>query len=71
VRIGYFADGNSTVTVTAGDLVHEGKIERGLHSLYFQASGRFKGIRLSGLENGTSLCTNDVTLGLPKPVPQE
>jgi hypothetical protein len=71
VRLGYLADGQSAVTVTAGERVHEGAIKRGLHSLYFRADGRFDEIRLSGLENGTSLCTNDVTLGLPEPVPQE
>jgi hypothetical protein len=71
VRLGYLADGESPVTVTAGERVHEGTVRRGLHSLYFRADGRFDEIRLSGLENGVNLCTNDVMLGLPEPVPQE
>lgn len=68
VRIGYLADGDSPVTVTAGRRVHEAEVERGLHSLYFEAGGNFDRIRLSGLEDGVSLCTNDVTLGIPEPV---
>jgi hypothetical protein len=67
VRIGYLADGESPVTVTAGRRVHEAEVEKGLHSLYFEAGGNFDRIRLSGLEDGVSLCTNDVVLGIPEP----
>jgi hypothetical protein len=42
-------------------------VEKGLHSLYFEAGGNFDRIRLSGLEDGVSLCTNDVVLGIPEP----
>lgn len=70
VRLGYLADGESPLTVTAGRWVHETEVKRGLHSLFFRAGGNFDRIRLSGLEDGVSLCTNDVTLGLPQPVKQ-
>lgn len=66
VRVGYLADGSGSVTVTAGERVHRGRVLAGLHSLYFTASGRFDTIWLSGLSPGVSLCTNDVTLGLPE-----
>jgi hypothetical protein len=67
VRLGYVADGDSNVTVTAGRWVHETEVKKGFHSLFFRAGGRFDRIRLSGLEDGVSLCTNDVTLGVPEP----
>jgi hypothetical protein len=70
VRLGYLADGESPLTVTAGERVHETRVENGLHTLYFQASGEFDQIRLSGLRDGTELCTDDVTLGLPEPLPR-
>jgi hypothetical protein len=67
VRLGYLADGDSPITVTAGRWVHDAQVKEGLHSLFFRAGGDFDRIRLSGLEDGVSLCTNDVTLGLPQP----
>ncbi|HEX6876169.1 MAG TPA: hypothetical protein VF165_10975 [Nocardioidaceae bacterium] len=67
VRLGYLARSGGTMTVTAGRRVHHASIERGVHSLYFEASGDFDTIRLSAPSPGVSLCTNDVTLGLPEP----
>jgi hypothetical protein len=67
VRLGYLADGDSPITVTAGRWVHDAQVKKGLHSLFFRAGGDFDRIRLSALEDGVSLCTNDVTLGLPEP----
>lgn len=67
VRLGYFARGGGTMTVTAGAKVHEVRVESGVHSVYFQASGDFHAIRLSGVSPGLSLCIPEVTLGLPKP----
>lgn len=67
VRLAYIADGDSTTTVTAGRMVHEAEVKEGFHSLFFRAAGKFDSIRLSGLENGVALCTNDVSLGLPEP----
>lgn len=71
VRLGYLADGEGTVTVTAGERVHEAKVRKGLHAMFFRADGEFRHIRLSGLDNGTSLCTDDVTLGIPGPFEQQ
>ncbi len=70
VRLGYLADGDGTVTVTAGERVHEIPVEKGLHAMFFRADGEFEQIKLSGLDEGTSLCTNDVTLGVPEPLEQ-
>jgi hypothetical protein len=70
VRLGYLADGDGTVTVTAGDRVHEIPVRKGLHAMYFRADGDFGQIKLSGLDEGTSLCTDDVVLGVPEPLEQ-
>lgn len=67
VRMGYLADGDADLTVTAGRWVHDVEVKKGLHSLFFRAGGDFDRIRLSGLDNGVSLCTNDITLGVPEP----
>jgi hypothetical protein len=67
VRIGYVADGDSPMTVVAGDLSHEVHVREGLHSVFVQAAGEFDTLELGPLDDGVALCTNDVTLGLPEP----
>jgi hypothetical protein len=67
VRVGYLASGDSPVTVRAGAARYETRIYKGLHSLYFEAAGKFRAVWISGLEKGATLCTDEVTLGMPEP----
>jgi hypothetical protein len=67
MRIGYMADGDSPVTVTAGERSHRTWVYKGFHSLYFDAAGRFDSIEVSGLKNGVTMCTDEVSLGMPEP----
>lgn len=67
IRVGYVATGSSPMTVTAGNRSFKVVTESGVHSLFLEPSGDFDSVRLSGLRAGVQLCTNDVTLGTPKP----
>lgn len=68
IRVGYASSGDSPVTVTAGERTYKTWILKGLHSLYFEASGEFRSIQVSGLRQGVTLCTDEVALGMPVPV---
>jgi len=67
VRIGYIASGPSPVRVTTGDASYPATIEPGLHALYVRGGGTFDRVHISGLTEGVSLCTDDVTVGRPVP----
>lgn len=67
VRIGYIATGASPVRVTTGDTTYPTTVEPGLHALYVRGGGQFDRVRISGLVEDVSLCTNDVTVGRPVP----
>ncbi|HSR26746.1 MAG TPA: hypothetical protein VLW53_24570 [Candidatus Eisenbacteria bacterium] len=69
LRIGYYSDAATPVTITFGEQTYKTALEKGLHSLYLEASGQFSLVTISGLQGTTSGCTNDVTLGLPQPFP--
>lgn len=67
VRIGYLSSADSAVRVTAGDLTRDTTVRAGVHALYFEGGPRFDEITISGLDDDTTLCTNDVTVGRAVP----
>lgn len=67
IRIGYVSSGPSEVRVTIDGEHYDHEVKRGLHSLFVKADGNYDSIEVSGLQRGVQLCTNDVTLGTPKP----
>ncbi len=67
VRIGYIATGASPVRVTTGDSSYSTAVRPGVHALYVRGAGQFDRVRISGLGEGVSLCTDDVTVGRPVP----
>ena len=58
---------NEARVILGAAVIDDVEVKKGLHSLFFRAGGDFDRIRLSGLDNGVSLCTNDITLGVPEP----
>lgn len=68
-RIGYIASDDSVVTVALGNREHTVPIRSGLHALFVSGSGRFDTIAFGGLAGEASLCTDDITVGLPEPAP--
>jgi hypothetical protein len=69
VRIGYFASARSPVVVRAGGKEYHTMIEPGLHSLYFAAGPEvFDSVAITGIQDGATLCTDDVAVGRPEPV---
>jgi hypothetical protein len=67
MRIGYIASADSPVRVRAGDAAYTTEVEAGLHALYVRAGTSFDHVEISGLAQGASLCTNEVTVGRPVP----
>jgi hypothetical protein len=67
VRIGYLSSGTSPVVVTAGANSYSTVIKPGVHALYFHAGDEFESVVVSGLSDGVTLCTDDVTVGHPAP----
>lgn len=69
VRIGYLASAATTATVTAGNTTLTVPFQRGLGSVWFLTSGTVASIQVSGLSSAATVCTNDVSVGTPVPVP--
>jgi hypothetical protein len=67
VRIGYLSSGTSPVVIRAGGATYSTLVEPGVHALYFKSSPTFDSIQLSALSRGVTLCTNEITVGLPRP----
>ena len=67
VRIGYLSSGQSPVVVTAGTASFSTVVRPGVHALYFHAGDEFDSVVVSGLAEGVTLCTDDVTVGRPIP----
>lgn len=67
VRVSYAADGDSPLVVRAGDERHEPGAVKGLHSLFFEASGEFQTIEFSGLDPDVTFCITEAELGVPVP----
>lgn len=67
VRIGYLSSGDSAVRVSAGDVVRDTTIRAGVHALYVKAGPQFESVTVSGLDDGVTLCSNDVSVGRPVP----
>ena len=68
VRVGYLSSGRSTVVVKAGVASYSTTIEPGVHALYFEGGAQFSSVEFSGLARGVTLCTDDVTVGRPRPL---
>jgi hypothetical protein len=68
LRIGYLSSGTSPVVVTAGAASYSTVIQPQVHALYVKAGpDKFDSVTISGLADGVTLCTDDVTAGKPVP----
>ncbi len=65
VRIGYLSHQAGPARVTIGDKATPVNLTAGVGEFYVSASGKFDRIRLEVLGAGGSLCTDDVTVGVP------
>jgi hypothetical protein len=69
IRIGYIASGDSTTHITAGNTSLDVPIHHGLNALFLAEQGPVDSIKFSGLSNNTFMCTNEIRVGLPVPIP--
>lgn len=69
IRIGYIASGESTTRITAGNTSLEVPIHYGLNALFLAEQGPIDSIRFSGLSGNTVMCTNEIRVGSPVPIP--
>jgi hypothetical protein len=69
VRIGYLASAATSASVTAGNTTLTVPFHRGLGSVWFLVTGTVATVDVSGLSTDATVCTNDVSVGTPVPVP--
>lgn len=69
LRIGYLASEDSPAVVTAGEQRVAVRLRRGLHAVYVQVTGAVPAVAISGLDAGASVCTDDLRIGTPVPLP--
>jgi hypothetical protein len=69
VRIGYIANVASSTTIRAGLQTFAVAVHPGVNAIYLQVTGAVDHLDFGALPAGASLCTNDVEVGTPAPVP--
>ena len=67
VRIGYLASAASPVRVTAGNATYRTTLQPGVHALYLRGGYTFDKVRISGLVEDVTVCTDDIAVGRPVP----
>lgn len=65
VRVGYLSSEASPVVVTAGDTSEPAQVQTGLGALFVKLPGGFDSITFSDLADGTTLCVDQVEVGVP------
>jgi hypothetical protein len=63
LRIGYLASHESPVVVSAGDSVVETSVSQGIGSLFVHVTGTFEGVRIEGVQPGTTVCVDVIEVG--------
>ncbi|MFY0405751.1 hypothetical protein [Solicola sp. PLA-1-18] len=69
MSVGYLADADGEVVVTAGARTRRVPVEKGLHTMFLRTEGAFGEVTFSVLRTGT-LCVDTVAVGPPKVDPR-
>jgi hypothetical protein len=69
LRIGYIANGDGVLDVSAGDTNQEVPMQRGLHAVFLLVRGATNAVTLRVKAAGSALCTDEVAIGFPVGVP--
>jgi hypothetical protein len=69
LRIGYIANGDGVLEVSAGATEQEVPIQRGLHAVFLLVHGATDIVTFRVKSEGSALCTDEVAIGLPVGVP--
>jgi hypothetical protein len=69
LRIGYIANGDGVLEVSAGATEQEVPMHRGLHAVFLLVHGATDIVTLRVKSGGSALCTDEVAVGLPVGVP--
>lgn len=67
IDLAYDSSSATTLTLTAGEEVHELELPAGSHHVYVQAAGEFDEVDLSDYPSATDLCVSELELGSPVP----
>lgn len=70
IDLRYDASAATSLTLTAGEEVHELDLPAGSHDVYVQAAGEFDEVVLSDYSPDSDLCVSELTLGSPGPEPE-
>ena len=69
LRIGYIANGDGVLEVSAGATQQEVPMQRGLHAVFLLVHGATDVVTLRVTSGDGALCTDEVAIGLPVGVP--
>ncbi|HRD61766.1 hypothetical protein [uncultured Nocardioides sp.] len=71
LRIGYLSSGSSPVRITVGDQTVDATVQPGVHALFVAAPSSFESVQISGVDPQTTVCTDDISVGVPQPFDAE
>jgi len=67
IDLAYESSAATSLTLTAGEEVHDLDLPAGDHDVFVQAAGSFRSVELSDYPTGGDLCVTDLVLGAPLP----
>ncbi|QWF24242.1 hypothetical protein KM427_11430 [Nocardioides sp. LMS-CY] len=67
IEMSYEAPRATSLTLTAGEEIHDLELPAGEHDVFVQAAGEFDEVELSDYPRGSDLCVTDLVLGAPVP----
>jgi hypothetical protein len=71
LRIGYLSSASSPVRLTLGDRTVETTVQPGVHALFVRPGSTFDTVRVSGLSDQVTVCTDDITVGAATPYDEQ
>jgi hypothetical protein len=69
LRIGYIANGDGLIEVSAGDTEQQVPMQYGLHAVFLVVHGATDFVTLHVRTGGSALCTDEVAIGVPVGLP--
>jgi hypothetical protein len=69
LRMGYIASADTSVRIRTGDTTVTVPIQSGLHAAYVLVTGAVDTVSVSGTTGAATICTNDIVVGTPVPLP--
>ena len=69
MRMGYIASASGDLSITTGSITQSVPVTKGLNSSYLIVPGGISSVQIGSSQPDLSLCTDDITVGLPVAIP--